>query len=275
MFPQLFFYTPLPLTKNVIHDILIISFFMRCTMNKVDIFGVKVDNLSMDEAVEKVSSWLMEGGKPKVIYTPNSEIIMAAKKDASFLELLNSADLITPDGIGVVKAGGILGQPIKMRVGGFDLSCRVIEFLNEKGLSLFILGGKPGVAEKAAENLKEKYKNLVIAGTNDGYFKDDEPVIQKIAQAKPDYLMVCLGCPKQEKWIYDNKDKLGAKVLIGAGGSADVFAGTMERAPEFFINHNLEWLYRIVKGKRLKRSLSLFAFAGSVFAERIFHEKNK
>ena len=244
-------------------------------MNKVDIFGVKVDNLSMDEAVARVSSWLSEDSDPKAIYTPNSEIIMSAKKDPSFLNLLNSADLITPDGIGVVKAGKILGNPIKMRVGGFDLSCRIIEFLDEKGMSLFILGGKPGVADMAAENLKKKYKKLIIAGTNDGYFKDDEPIIEKISAAKPDYLMVCLGSPKQEKWIFEHKDKLNAKVLIGAGGSADVFAGTMERAPEFFINHNLEWLYRIVKGKRLKRSLSLFAFAGSVFAQRLFHGKNK
>ncbi len=244
-------------------------------MNKVDIFGVKVDNITMDEAVDLVSSWLTENSFPKAIYTPNSEIIMSAKKNSAFKDLLNSADLITPDGIGVVKAGKILGDPIKMRVGGFDLSCRIIEILDKKGLSLFILGGKPGVAEKAAENLKEKYKNLVIAGTNDGYFKDDEPVIEKIAVSKPDYLMVCLGSPKQEKWIYEYKDRLNAKVLIGAGGSADVFAGTMERAPEFFINHNLEWLYRIVKGKRLKRSLSLFAFAGEVFKQRLLHGKNK
>lgn len=243
-------------------------------MEKVNIFGVNVDNITMDGAKELVDSWLMGETTGHVIYTPNSEIIMAAKKDAAFRDLLNTADLVTPDGIGVVKAAAILGQPMSERVGGFDLSCRVMESLNEKGLRLFIFGGKPGVAEKAAENLKEKYPNLVIAGTNDGYFTEDEPIIQKIAAAQADYLMVCLGAPKQEKWIAAHKDRLFAKVIIGAGGSADVFAGTMARAPEFYIKHNLEWLYRIVKGKRLKRSLSLFAFAGHVFWHRLIHGKN-
>lgn len=244
-------------------------------MDKIDIFGVKIDNVTMDSAMEKVALWLTDSKKGRAIFTPNSEIIMAAKKDPEFKELLNSADMTTPDGIGVVKAAGILGTPLPERVGGFDLTCRVIEYLNENKMSLFILGGKPGVAEKAAENLKNQYKDLVIAGTNDGYFKEDEPIIEKVATAAPDYLMVCLGAPKQEKFISAYKDRLNAKVLIGAGGSADVFAGTMARAPEFFIKHNLEWLYRIVKAKRFKRSLSLFVFAGSVFLHRIIHGKNK
>ena len=244
-------------------------------MDKIDIFGVKIDNVTMDSAMEKVAMWLSESRRGHAIYTPNSEIIMAAKKDPEFKDLLNSADMTTPDGIGVVKAAGILGTPLPERVGGFDLTCRVIEYLNANKMSLFILGGKPGVAETAAANLKEKYPDLVIAGTNDGYFKEEAPIVEKIALSAPDYLMVCLGAPKQEKFIAAYKDKLNAKVLIGAGGSADVFAGTMARAPEFFIKHNLEWLYRIVKAKRLKRSLSLFTFAGSVIMHRIIHGKNK
>ena len=244
-------------------------------MEKIDIFGVKIDNVTMDSAMEKVASWLSGDKRGYAIYTPNSEIIMAAKKDHEFKELLNSADMTTPDVIGVVKDAGILGTPLPERVGGFDLTCRVVEYLNENKMSLFILGGKPGVAETAAENLKKQYPDLVIAGTNDGYFKEDEPIVMKVATSAPDYLMVCLGAPKQEKFIAAYKDKLNAKVMIGAGGSADVFAGTMARAPEFFIKHNLEWLYRIVKAKRLKRSLSLFAFAGSVFKHRIVHGKNK
>ena len=244
-------------------------------MKKIDIFGVKIDNVTMDSAMERVASWLSEEKRGRAIYTPNSEIIMAAKKDPEFKELLNSADMTTPDGIGVVKAAGILGTPLPERVGGFDLTCRVIEYLNENKMSLFILGGKPGVADMAAENLKAKYKDLVIAGTNDGYFKEDAPIVEKIALSAPDYLMVCLGAPKQEKFIAAYKDKLNAKVSIGAGGSADVFAGTMARAPEFFIKHNLEWLYRIVKAKRLKRSLSLFTFAGNVIIHRILHGKSK
>lgn len=236
-------------------------------MEKVDILGVMVDSVTMDDAVKKVKEFL-SSDEAKVIFTPNSEIIMAAKEDGSFRDLLNTADLIVPDGIGVVKAAKILGHPMPERVGGFDLTCSVMPYLNEEKKSLFIFGGKPGVADKAAENLKKEYPDLVIAGTNDGYFTDDEPIIKKIADSRPDYLMVCLGAPKQEKWIAAHRDELNAKVIIGAGGSADVFAGTMNRAPEFFIKHNLEWLYRIVKGKRFKRSLKLISFGMTVYASK-------
>lgn len=237
-------------------------------MNKVNILGVKVDSLTMAEATERVKDFLDGDVRGRVIYTPNSEIIMAAKEEPSFKDVLNSADLVVPDGIGVVKAGKILGKPIPERVGGFDLTCSVMPYLNSTGKRLFIFGGKPGVADKAAENLSKEYPGIVMAGTNDGYFKEDGPIIEKIAAAAPDYLMVCLGAPKQEKWIFENKDKLNAKVIIGAGGSADVFAGTMNRAPEFFIKHNLEWLYRIVKGKRFKRSFKLVSFGMAVYASK-------
>lgn len=240
-------------------------------MQKVNIFGVMVDKLTMDEALSRVKTWLGEETRGRVIYTPNSEIIMAARHDAAFRDLLNTADMTTPDGIGVVKAARILGDDLPERVGGFDLTSKVIAHLGEVGGSLFILGGKPGVAEQAAKNLKAQYPRLVIGGTNDGYFTEDAPVVQKVAAAEPDYLMVCLGAPKQEQWIAAHRDALCAKVIIGAGGSADVFAGTVQRAPEVFIRHNLEWLYRIVKGKRLRRSLSLFAFGFAVCCYRLRH----
>lgn len=237
-------------------------------MEKVNILGVMVDSVTMDEAIERVKGFLSGDRRGNVIYTPNSEIIMAAKEDEEFKDILNSADMVVPDGIGVVKASKILGHPMKERVGGFDLTSNIMPYLDLEKKSLFILGGKPGVADIAAENLKNKYPGIEIAGTNDGYFTEDEPIVDKVAKASPDYLMVCLGAPKQEKWIAKYKDKLFAKVIIGAGGSADVFAGTMNRAPEFFIKHNLEWLYRIVKGKRFKRGFKLFAFALAVYVSK-------
>lgn len=237
-------------------------------MEKVNILGVMVDSVTMAEAIERVKGFLSGERRGNVIYTPNSEIIMAAKEDDEFKDILNSADMVVPDGIGVVKASEILGHPMKERVGGFDLTSNIMPYLDTEKKSLFILGGKPGVAETAAENLKKEYPGIEIAGTNDGYFTEDGPIVDKVAKSSPDYLMVCLGAPKQEKWIAKYKDKLFAKVIIGAGGSADVFAGTMNRAPEFFIKHNLEWLYRIVKGKRFKRSLKLFAFGLAVYASK-------
>ncbi len=237
-------------------------------MSKVSIFGVNIDAVPMDEALNILKGFLDNEVRGNVIFTPNSEIVMSAKEDEDFKAILNSASLIVPDGIGVVKAGKILGTPIPERVGGFDLSSNIMPYLNEKKKSLFILGGKPSVAEKAAENLKAQYPDLVIAGTNDGYFNDDEKIVEKIAATCCDFLMVCLGSPKQEEFIYKYKDRLFAKAIIGAGGSADVFAGEVMRAPEFYIKHNLEWLYRIVKGKRLKRSLKLFKFAFSVYLSK-------
>lgn len=237
-------------------------------MDKVNILGVMVDSVTMASARERIKAFLSDDATGHVIYTPNSEIIMAAKENPEFKALLNTADLIIPDGIGVVKAAKILGHPIPERVGGFDLTSSIIPYLAEQGMSVFIFGGKDGVASLAAEKLASAYPGLKIAGTESGYFTDDKPIVEKIAAAKPDFLMVCLGAPKQEEWIFAHKNELNAKVIIGAGGSADVFAGTVNRAPDFFIRHNLEWLYRIVKGKRFKRSLKLFSFAFTVYASK-------
>lgn len=229
-------------------------------MDFVNILGVKVNKLTMDEAVGKAVELLQQDGLSK-IYTPNSEIILYASENPEFTDVLNSADMIIPDGIGVVYGSKILGSPLSERVAGYDLVCRLFTTMAQMGKSVYLLGAKPGVAEAAAENLEKKYPGLVIAGTHDGYFKDDSEVIESINNAAPDFLMVCLGFPKQEKWIYDNADKLNARLAIGAGGCLDVFAGTVQRAPEFYCNHGIEWLYRLVKQpSRFMRMLALPKF---------------
>ena len=214
----------------------------------------------MQEAVEKASS-LMETEKLSMIFTPNSEIILYASNNPEFAEVLNNGDMVIPDGIGVVYGAKILRNPIKERVAGYDLVCNLLPVMAEKGQSVYLLGAKPGVAEKAAETLLAKHPGLVIAGTHDGYFKDDDEVIADINKCAPDFLMVCLGFPKQENWIYNNREKLNAKLAIGAGGCLDVFAGTVQRAPEFYCKHGIEWLYRLVKQPtRFVRMLSLPKF---------------
>ncbi len=229
-------------------------------MDFVNILGVHVDKLTMDEAVSNAVNLLEKDGLSK-IYTPNSEIILYASENPEFTDVLNSADMVIADGIGVVYGSKILGNPLSERVAGFDLVCRLFEPMAKMGKSVYLLGSKPGVAEMAAENLKKKYPGLVIAGTHDGYFKDDEPVIESINNAAPDFLMVCLGFPKQEMWINNNADKLNAKLAIGAGGCLDVFAGTVQRAPEFYCNHGIEWLYRLIKQpSRFVRMLALPKF---------------
>ncbi len=228
---------------------------------KVNILGAKIDKLNMKEACEIALGFFESEGK-KVIYTPNSEIILYASKNAEFMEKLNSADLMIADGIGVVYGAKIVRNPLPERVAGFDLLKSLFPHMAKKGYSVYLLGAKPTVAEAAGEALKEEYPGLVIAGCHDGYFTDDEEVIKDINEKKPDLLLVCLGFPKQENWIYDNRERLDVKAMIGAGGCLDVFSGTVERAPDFYCRHGLEWFYRLKKEPwRFMRMTALPVFA--------------
>ena len=228
----------------------------------VDILGVKIAKVTASQALDKAEE-MVRGDKTSVIYTPNPEIVMAAYEDKEFSDVLNSADMCIPDGIGVVYGAKILGEPLPERVAGFDLSCSLMQRMSTFGGSVFLFGSKPGVAEMAANTLTERYKGLKIAGTRNGYFKpeDEEEIVNEINNSGADLLLVCLGAPKQEKWIYKYKDKLGVKLCIGAGGSLDVIAGTVKRAPEIFIKLNLEWFYRLCKQpSRIGRFMALPKF---------------
>ncbi len=229
--------------------------------SKINILGVLVDNIDMENATNKVLSFLETEGA-KTVITPNPEIIYHASKNKDLLNVVNDADLIVPDGIGVVFASKFLKQPLPERVGGFDLLCCLFDKIKETDKTVYFLGGKPGVAEKAKENMKEKYPGLDVIGTHDGYFKDEEKIIEEINALSPDILCVCLGFPKQERFMYENKEKLNVKMMIGAGGSLDVLSGNTQRAPKFYIEHNLEWFYRLKKEpKRIGRMMALPKFA--------------
>ena len=230
-------------------------------METIKILGVNVNKTDMSGAVERATGFLETDGL-SMIFTPNSEIILYASENKEYTDVINSADMVLPDGIGVVYGAKILGTPLIERVAGYDFVISFMDVLAKQGKSIYLLGAKPGVAEAAAENLLKKYPGIVIAGTHDGYFKDDAEVIDAINNSAPDFLMVCLGFPKQEKWIYDNRDKINAKIAIGAGGCLDVIAGNVQRAPEFFCNHGIEWLYRLLKQpSRFVRMLALPKFA--------------
>ncbi len=234
--------------------------------NKVNILGVNIDKVSIPEAVDKIFEMLDER-KCHSVFTPNSEIILNAYKDAKFAEVLNSADLLTADGIGVVYASKILRNPIKSRAAGYDIACGVVDKISESGHRLYLFGGKPGIAEKAKKKIEEQYPFIQIVGTRNGYFTDDESqrIVNEINSVGADIVFVCLGAPKQEKWIYENKDKVKARVMMGIGGSLDVFAGEVERAPEIWCRLGLEWLYRLIKEPwRFKRMLALPKFGLTV-----------
>ncbi len=195
---------------------------------------------------------------------------MHAYKNEEFADLLNRADLLTADGIGVVYASKILKKPIKERAAGYDIARKVLEKINYTDHKLFLFGGKPGVAETAKKNLEKDYPDLNIVGMRNGYFKpEEEPeIVEEINNSDADIVFVCLGAPKQEQWIDRNAANLKARVAMGIGGSLDVFAGTAERAPEFFCNHGLEWLYRLYKEPwRIGRMMELPKFAATVVAK--------
>ena len=227
---------------------------------KIDVLGVSFDNLSMDEAVER--GWALMGEQHAAyVVTPNPEIVMVCREDPEAARAVAGAALTIPDGIGVVYGAKLLRTPLKEKIPGIDFTCRLFERMAGEGKRVFLLGSKPGVAEQAAQRLAASYPGLAFAGTNDGYFKDDGPVVEKINAAAPDLLLVCLGAPKQEKWMHRNAPRLDVGLMIGAGGSLDVFAGNVERAPERWQRLGLEWLYRLTKEpKRIGRMMKLPQF---------------
>lgn len=246
-------------------------------MEKVNILGVNIDKTTNTEAVDKIYQMLNEKGN-HAVFTPNSEIILMAYKDSEFCALLNSAELLTADGIGVVYASRILRNPVPERVAGYDMACGIIARIAESGHRLYLFGGKPGVAEKAEENLKEKYPLLNIVGTHNGYFKPEETesIIEDINASGADLLFVCLGAPAQEKWIAANREKLNCHVMMGIGGSLDVFAGYVERAPEVWCKLGLEWLYRLKKEPwRFWRMTALPKFGFTVLFKGKRYKKGK
>ena len=185
------------------------------------------------------------------------------------MRAVNGADLVLPDGIGVIKGAAMLGTPLKEKTPGIEFAAHLMGRMAEEGLSLYLLGAKPGVAEQAAENLRKQYPGLRIAGTHDGYFRDDGPVTEDIRRSGADAVFVCLGAPKQELWMEKNGAATGAKLLCGLGGSLDVFAGVVERAPKFWSDHGLEWFYRLCKEpRRIGRMMKLPLFLVHVRREK-------
>lgn len=219
---------------------------------KKQIMSINFDSVTMNEAVSIAEGCISSSEKCMVV-TPNAEIAYAAEKDKKFADLINSAKLVLPDGVGVVLASKILGDPVKQKVAGVEFAENLIKSTSHP---VFFFGGKPGVAEAARNNMKAKYPSCNIVGVRDGYFKDKEipEIINQINESGAKIVFVCLGAPKQELFIQTHMNEMNAFVFAGLGGSLDVFAGTAKRAPEFFVKFGLEWLYRLIKQpSRIKR----------------------
>ena len=192
---------------------------------RIDILGVGFDNLTPDQAVEE-GLRLIHGGGSHYVVTPNPEIVEACRRDPAVMEAVNGADLVLADGIGVIYGAKILGTPLRGRVTGIAFAQKLMERMAQGGETLFLLGAKPGYAQQAAENLQRQYPGLRIVGTNDGYFKEDGPIVEKIRASGAQVVFVCLGAPKQEFWMAKNGAATGAGLLVGLGGCLDIFPAT-------------------------------------------------
>ena len=234
---------------------------------RIDVLDTKFDNLNMDEALDMACE-LMERRCGAYVVTPNPEIVLLCRENSEMSRAVEEAPLVIADGVGVIYGAKILGTPLKEKLPGIDFSCGLMRRMAERGQSVFLFGAKPGVADTAAEEIKKLFPGIKIAGTNDGYFTDDGPIVEKINAARPDLLLVCLGAPKQELWMRSHAGSLDAGLMIGAGGSMDVFAGTVQRAPEGWQKAGLEWLYRLIKEpRRIGRMMKLPSRYSRISAE--------
>jgi len=230
---------------------------------RTDVLGVGFDPVTMDEAVQRALSLMETRGA--YICTPNPEIVMRCREDPALLAAVNGADLTVADGIGVVKASKTLGRPLPERVAGFDLLTAVLGRMRG---SVYLLGGRPGVAERAAREICERWPDVTVVGCRDGYFSDEAAVIADIKEKRPSLLAVCLGAGRQERFMAAHRTpEVG--VMMGLGGALDVLSGEARRAPVFWQKHGLEWLWRLLREpKRLKRQLRLPAFLLAVRKQR-------
>lgn len=240
------------------------------SQKKVAILDVNVDSVKMTEAIDIVEK-LMDVQKPSFIATANAEMIMMADQDEELKRILNHADLVVPDGAGTVWAARHLGVSMPERVAGYDLTQHLLARAPQKKKRVFFFGSAPGVADKAKIKAESEYPGIQIVGVRDGYFKkeQEQEIIDQIKSARPDLLLAALGVPKQEKWLYEHLQELNVPVSIGVGGTLDVMAGVMKRAPLWMQRAKLEWLFRgLLQPKRIGRLIALPRFVIKVYAQK-------
>lgn len=240
----------------------------------ITILGVKIDNITREEAGTITEKLIKESNKTcKMVFAPNVEFIMMSQKDKEFFDLLQESSLSTPDSIGVIIGAKLQKKSFKERIPGQSYFRKIIELSNEKGYSIYLLGGKPGIPEKAKENLEKLFPNVNIVGVHHGYFSKNEEkeVIEEINELQPNVLFVALGAPRQEKWIKEHKNELKVDVATGQGGTFDYEAGKIRRAPVWIQKIGMEWFWRLCREpSRIKRQLVL-----PVYLFKILFAKDK
>jgi N-acetylglucosaminyldiphosphoundecaprenol N-acetyl-beta-D-mannosaminyltransferase len=240
------------------------------------VLGVRVDAVTAAETLALVADWVDEARRCSVphtrqIVTLNPEMVMAARADPDLRDLINHADLVLPDGTGVVWAAWLRGWRDVRRITGVDTLVALAELAAARGWHLFFLGAAPGVAESAAERLRERWPGLTLAGTHVGKpdRAGDEQAVELICAGKTDILCVAYGSPAQERWIARNRDRLGGVVALGVGGALDFLAGRVPRAPRWMRRSGLEWAYRLWRQPwRWRRMRALPRFAAAALREQ-------
>lgn len=228
---------------------------------RIKILGVEIDNIDIEEAGLITKNLIEKSNKScKIVVAPNTEFIMMAGKDEEFFNILKSAELATPDSVGVMLGAKKQKKEFKQRIPGHEYLLKVFEVGEKEGWTIYLLGGKDDVAEKSAENLKKKFPNAKIVGYHEGFFEKDseQDVIKEINELKPNILFVGMGAPRQEKWIYKHKDELKVDIAAGQGGTFDYESGKIKRAPKIVQKLGIEWFWRLIlQPKRIIRMMAL------------------
>lgn len=235
---------------------------------KINVLGVKFNNFTQQEFIQQLIDD-SNHHRNRFVVTANPEIVMAAQRDRNYQKIINDASYVTADGIGIVKGAQILGTPLAERVTGFDTMLGLLTFADQNHKKVFFVGGKPEVISKLKVKINDKYPHINVVGTYDGYFDDETPIVNAIHQSQPDFVFVALGFPKQDFLIAHHRDVAKA-IWMGVGGSFDVLTNQVKRAPAFWINHHLEWFYRLMQEpSRLKRMLVLPRYLIQVYITKL------
>lgn len=240
---------------------------MKC----LRILGVRVDNVRIGDAVDRIERFVRDGA-PRQVVTVNPEFVILARRDPQFKRVLEAASLAVADGIGIVWAARILGRSLPERIGGVDLVDALAARSARSGIRLFFLGAGEGVAQAAARRLTARYPGCVIAGTHAGSpaDADADAIVERIRAAATDILLVAYGAPAQDLWIARHQPRTGAPVAIGVGGAFDYLSGRVPRAPRALQRVGLEWLYRLARQPwRWRRMRALPRFAALVLIDRL------
>ena len=221
-------------------------------MEKQALLNTYINNVTMPETIAAIEQ-MIEADKKSYVVAINVEVVMKIEEDSYLKKVVDNADMVLVDGKPLVWISKLHGKPLKAKISGSDLVPLLCEVAAEKGYKIFIIGGKDGIAEQAKEKLENRLPKIKIVGTYAppfGFEKNEselDKINQMISEAHPDLLIACFGCPKQEKWIYENIEKYNAKVSVCAGATVDFLAGNVKRAPRWMSDHGLEWFYRFTQ----------------------------